>query len=512
MNHTQTTDEPSLSEGVELKVSFFPPLFEQRRAWGLDILRRECVSAVLDVGCGEGALLGCLCNPALALADPDSDVLRAPKSMPAVELELELDDLHIRQLTGLDVSLPDLECAAQITLPPPPPNLNGDDAYGAFPRWESLDVRLFHGGLEVYNDEFIGTECIVAMEVIEHLPPDIFPYFAPVLLGRYRPRLFLVTTPNYEFNSLFSPPPSATPSASLPTTAYMRSSKGFPDPTHRTTRVFRHSDHKFEWTRAEFAAWCSEASERWGYDVYIGGVGSAKERDPWGRNDDVGDASLVAMFTRKDDWTPSVISDEAYAKTPTGPPHQLIAHHHHPTHHSASNPSSMADIQSLVLGTIRSYSGEWTLRDLWVAGRVATMCGGSLGRLVSAVEGDERFTVGKEGRDRWGWKVAVIGDEMGDLVWKMDDEEEKSISLDDDGEDEDIILDGNDIGTSNWGNTSGDLQPFDIQSAPTSWGSDDTLTWGNNWDSDGGWDKGGMVTPANTFTRADTSASADMNA
>lgn len=36
-------------------------------------------------------------------------------------------------------------------------------------------------------------------------------------------------------------------------------SKGFLDPTGRTERVFRHSDHKLEMTEQEFRDWCESA-------------------------------------------------------------------------------------------------------------------------------------------------------------------------------------------------------------------------------------------------------------
>ena len=38
--------QPMMSGDAELKVTFFPPLYLQRRIWVLDILRREHVSEV----------------------------------------------------------------------------------------------------------------------------------------------------------------------------------------------------------------------------------------------------------------------------------------------------------------------------------------------------------------------------------------------------------------------------------------------------------------------------------
>ena len=58
-----------------------------------------------------------------------------------------------------------------------------------------------------------------------------------MLFGVYHPKFVLVTTPSYTSSARF------TASARL---------VGYPDPTGRTDRIFRHHDHKFEWTREEF--------------------------------------------------------------------------------------------------------------------------------------------------------------------------------------------------------------------------------------------------------------------
>ncbi|KAL6050723.1 Small RNA 2'-O-methyltransferase [Balamuthia mandrillaris] len=65
-----------------------------------------------------------------------------------------------------------------------------------------------------------------------------------------RPRVVVVTTPNRDFNQLFS------------------SSSNYP---------FRHWDHKFEWNRAEFASWCSSIANRFDYSFSYSGVGTASQ-------------------------------------------------------------------------------------------------------------------------------------------------------------------------------------------------------------------------------------------
>lgn len=61
---------------------------------------------------------------------------------------------------------------------------------------------------------------------IEHLTLADVERFSEVVFGYMTPAAVIVSTPNFEFNPL------------LPGLA-----------------GFRHSDHKFEWTRAEFRSW-----------------------------------------------------------------------------------------------------------------------------------------------------------------------------------------------------------------------------------------------------------------
>ena len=54
----------------------------------------------------------------------------------------------------------------------------------------------------------------------------------------------------------------------------------------------RHPDHRFEWTRAEFAAWATASRATYGYDGRrVAGVG---DDDP-----EVGAPTQMAVFTRR---------------------------------------------------------------------------------------------------------------------------------------------------------------------------------------------------------------------
>ena len=57
-----------------------------------------------------------------------------------------------------------------------------------------------------------------------------------------------------------------------------------------TAGKFRHRDHRFEWTRAEFQAWAESVAERFGYSVRFLAVGDA---DPV-----VGSPTQMAVFNR----------------------------------------------------------------------------------------------------------------------------------------------------------------------------------------------------------------------
>ena len=67
---THTREISMIEKGTEhVGVVFSPKLAEQRIAWCLDVLRRENVRSVLDVGCGEGALLQILSRPASTIME-----------------------------------------------------------------------------------------------------------------------------------------------------------------------------------------------------------------------------------------------------------------------------------------------------------------------------------------------------------------------------------------------------------------------------------------------------------
>ncbi|EGN98860.1 hypothetical protein SERLA73DRAFT_108025 [Serpula lacrymans var. lacrymans S7.3] len=392
---------PTLTTTPEIKVTFWPPLFLQRKIWVLNVLRRDNIAWVVDLGCGEGELLATLCQPAPWLPS-DRELLETSKqpnliniltrNHPEEEHENEIRNLHPRRLAGLDISSRDLKYAVECTAP---------SAREPYARWEPLEVQIWKGGLEAINPEFTNAECIVATEVVEHLPDAILSDFAPVILGVYHPRIFLMTTPSYDFNARFSAPDAPR-------------DEGYPDPTGRTTRIFRHQDHKFEWTVDEFVQWCQEAANEWGYSVVTSSVGTALERDEWGRDEELGGASQVAEFRRLDD-SPSTemrsnkrknVLERALGR----PNHELLAAHSYFSHASAGKPSSLDHVGDLIVTNMEQRGEEVTrMEGLWFIPNVSVSCGGRIEVMMDAIEIHTKLRLRKDGGKRSAWEVELVG-------------------------------------------------------------------------------------------------------
>jgi len=103
---------------------------------------------------------------------------------------------------------------------------------------QSDRLSLLQGALTYEDERLAGHDAAVLMEVVEHVDPTRLPALEHVVFGAARPGTVVVTTPNVEHNVLY------------------------PDLTG-----LRHPDHRFEWTRAEFAAWCERVCAAHGYTV-----------------------------------------------------------------------------------------------------------------------------------------------------------------------------------------------------------------------------------------------------
>ncbi|HZT40722.1 MAG TPA: 3' terminal RNA ribose 2'-O-methyltransferase Hen1 [Chthonomonadaceae bacterium] len=149
-------------------------------------------------------------------------------------LELLLKERGLTEIVGVDVAAHTLERAAR--------TLRLD----SLPERQKARIRLLQGSL-VYRDErFSGFDVALLVEVIEHLDPLRLPALEAVVFQHARPRRVVFTTPNREYNAHWPSLPAGR---------------------------FRHRDHRFEWTRAEFRAWAEGVAARHGYTVAFSGIG-----------------------------------------------------------------------------------------------------------------------------------------------------------------------------------------------------------------------------------------------
>ncbi|KAM7013154.1 small RNA 2'-O-methyltransferase [Tautogolabrus adspersus] len=133
------------------------------------------------------------------------------------------------------------------------------------PTYDQLCIELYQGSVTQNDARLRGFDLVTSIELIEHLTlPDV-ERFSEVVFGYMTPVTVIVSTPNSEFNPL------------LP-----------------GLKGFRHPDHKFEWTRAEFQSWALKVSLKYGYEVEFTGVGEA----PTGHDERVGFCSQIGVFHR----------------------------------------------------------------------------------------------------------------------------------------------------------------------------------------------------------------------
>jgi 3' terminal RNA ribose 2'-O-methyltransferase Hen1 len=107
-------------------------------------------------------------------------------------------------------------------------------------------IELLHGSLLYRDKRLSGCDAATVVEVIEHLDAPRLAAFERVLFEYAQPMAVILTTPNAEYNALFP---------------------------HLPAGRFRHKDHRFEWTRAQFQVWAKAAAARFGYSVQFRSVG-----------------------------------------------------------------------------------------------------------------------------------------------------------------------------------------------------------------------------------------------
>ncbi|HEY8599473.1 MAG TPA: 3' terminal RNA ribose 2'-O-methyltransferase Hen1 [Thermomicrobiales bacterium] len=133
------------------------------------------------------------------------------------------------------------------------------------PPRQAARITLLQGALTYRDERLVGFDAAAVVEVIEHLDPPRLAAFERVLFDHARPTTVALTTPNADYNVRW--------------------------PSLRAGR-FRHRDHRFEWSRAEFGSWAERVAATHGYGVRFLPIGP---EDP-----EVGPPTQMAVFTRDD--------------------------------------------------------------------------------------------------------------------------------------------------------------------------------------------------------------------
>jgi 3' terminal RNA ribose 2'-O-methyltransferase Hen1 len=146
-----------------------------------------------------------------------------------------LEEGGLEEIVGMDVSHRVLEKAEdRLHLDRLPPKMRER-------------IKLIQGSLTYRDKRLAGFDAATVIEVIEHLDEARLTAFERVLFEFAHPSTVVLTTPNVEYNIRFEGLPAGN---------------------------FRHKDHRFEWTRAEFQGWAQKVASRFGYTVRFLPVGA----------------------------------------------------------------------------------------------------------------------------------------------------------------------------------------------------------------------------------------------
>jgi len=219
---------------------FNPSLCLQRYNFVMDLLSNYSVTSVLDAGCNNCAFLK--------------------------RIQQRLSNVTL--IAGVDIDRGLLESRTKLLAP-----LAADFLYG---RTEELHIELWNGDISNRSTSKMMEgrfQAVTSIELVEHLNSETLDAFPHAVLGDIKPDVWVVTTPNREYNSLFP---------------------GWVGP-------YRHWDHKFEWDRKEFENWAMKVVKVFeDYNVDFSGVGFTE-----GCQETHGPASQIAIFRRE---SPSVKS------------------------------------------------------------------------------------------------------------------------------------------------------------------------------------------------------------
>lgn len=234
-SENETVENNSDSDHEAGDALFYPSLSNQRHQKVLDILKEENSQSVLDLGCNSLKFLSLV------------------KNIPGICYMAGVDvDREIMMERPWIVSAPVCRWLEE--------------------RPDDFLSELWHGDVTDSDSAIIlqaRVEVVTSIELIEHLDMSLLDKFSDTVLGVIKPKLWIVTTPNRDYNELFP---------------------DWPGPEAR-----RHWDHKFEWSREEFKLWIEEVVKKYPEyaNVKIDGVGFHQKQE---FHESHGPASQIVIF------------------------------------------------------------------------------------------------------------------------------------------------------------------------------------------------------------------------
>ncbi|GAB4840701.1 hypothetical protein Ancab_021468 [Ancistrocladus abbreviatus] len=227
---------------------FNPPLSRQRVEYALQRIKYSSATSLIDFGCGAGSLLDSLID--------------CPTTL--------------EKIVGVDISQKGLIRAAKILHSKLVKSQDVGPMYGV------KQALLYEGSITIFDSRLHGFDIGTCLEVIEHMEEEDACLFGDIVLSSFRPRILIISTPNYEYNVILQ-------------RSNLSGQEEDPDEkaeSHSQACKFRNHDHKFEWTREQFNRWATGLAFRHNYSVEFSGVGGSAGVEP-------GFASQIAVFHRE---------------------------------------------------------------------------------------------------------------------------------------------------------------------------------------------------------------------
>ncbi|MFX1708350.1 3' terminal RNA ribose 2'-O-methyltransferase Hen1 [Chitinophaga sp. CC14] len=166
-------------------------------------------------------------------------------------LRLLMEKSQFKKILGMDVSYRALEIAQDKV------------KLDRLPEMQRNRIQLIQGSLTYRDKRLEGFDAGVLVEVIEHLDESRLQALEKVVFEYARPVHVIITTVNAEYNVMYE---------------------------KLTAGAFRHGDHRFEWTRAQFETWANRVAAQFGYIVSFRPLGEIDET--------LGGPSQLALFKR----------------------------------------------------------------------------------------------------------------------------------------------------------------------------------------------------------------------